>query len=502
MKPLHRAAGRFTVLKGTDRILHFVEAIPNAIHASTDMYEVVLFRALRRSVRAGHVTSINPDGSSFYLLMASMLHRMANRADRPISRIRHLNAKLGAEFEGLKLLAETRTAKPLWFDALFPSRVIAQDFDVLHRRIDRFESSVRLGETRISKAYMAFRPEPHSETIDVIDWFKEPPVPIRDFLAERFADGSQTQRLFAVIRCGWDERIDVQDLFSESHTLPSMPDIRAACADLGLFGSVLFMHDFDRDFLLPFEGTYGLALLYVTRQAEDLFTEAGFRDVADDAIGEQRAVVTTDQFEQPRSYDALFSAELPELDEPTKRDWARWKAERDWDPGAFDWKVGSFRGDAMLIPVAVHAKSEQTTNLALSLLGSDADDPLLSTEGMLHAATAIRASSPVECFYAVFVALDRAREAPRLVGYILEALRYRAGGGFSEIAIRDLEDGAAMSFAEASRLLCVTLLDMGWLDDRLSQQHAREAIQHALKDNAARLEAALASLSAVVVSPA
>jgi hypothetical protein len=85
MKVLHRAAGRFTVLKGTDKILHFVEAIPNAIRTSTDIYEVVLFRALRRSVRDGHVTSINPDGSSFYLLLASMLHRLANRATRPIN---------------------------------------------------------------------------------------------------------------------------------------------------------------------------------------------------------------------------------------------------------------------------------------------------------------------------------------------------------------------------------------------------------------------------------
>ena len=498
MKPLHRAAGRFTILKGTDRILHFVEAIPNAIHASTDMYEVVLFRALRRSVRAGQVTSINPDGSSFYLLMASMLHRMATRAKRPINRIRHLNSKLGAEFEGLKLLAETRKSEPLWFDALFPNQSVAQDFDILHRVIDRFESNVRIGETRVSEKYMAFRSEPSAETIDVIDWFKEHPVPIRVFLEERFAEGSQTQRLFAVIRCGWDERIDVQDLFGESYTLPSMHELRAACADLGLHGSVLFLHDFDRDFLLPFEGTYGLALLYVTRQADDVFKDAGFHDVADDAIGRQRAVVTTNQLEQPKSYDALFSAELPELAEPGKRDWRRWKAERDWDPGVFDWKVGAFRGDAMLIPVASHSKSEQTTNLALSLLGSTPNDPLLSIEGMLHAAVALRESSPLESFYATFVALDRAREAPRLIGYICEALRYRAGGDFSEIAIRDLEDGPVPSFAEASHLLCVTLLEMGWLDDTLSQRRAREAIQHALKSDPARVEAALASLAATI----
>lgn len=496
MKPLYRAAGRFTVLKGTDRILHFVESIPNAIHASTDMYEVVLFRALRRSVRSGAVTSINPDGSSFYLLMASMLHRLASRADRPVSRIRHLNAKLGAEFEGLKLLAESRESPPLWFDALFRTRVVAQDFDILHRRIDRFESNVRIGETRTSKDYVAFRASPDAQTIDIIDWFKERPEPVREFLGERFAEGSQTQRLFAVMRCGWDEAIDVQDMFGESYTLPAMSDIRADCAALGLHASVLFLHDFDRDFLLPFEGTYGLALVYVTPEEGDLFTEAGFRDIADDAMGQRRAVVTTDRIEQPKSYDALFSAELPELAEPGDRDWKRWKAERDWDPSDVDWRVGPHRGDAMIIPVAAHSRSDQTKQLALSLLGETSGDPLLSTEGMIQASAALRPLAPLESFYAAFVALDQAREAPRLVGYICELLGFCAGGGFSEERIRELEDSPSVSFNDASARLCATLLDAGWLASHEDQENARLAIQHALKDDPARRDIALTSLAA------
>ena len=496
MKPLYRAAGRFTVLKGTDRILHFVESIPNAIHASTDMYEVVLFRALRRSVRSGAVTSINPDGSSFYLLMASMLHRLASRRERPISRIRHLNAKLGAEFEGLKLLAETRELPPLWFDAQFQTRTVAQDFDILHRRIDRFESSVKIGETRTSADYVAFRPAPGTQTIDIIDWFKEKPEPVRDFLGQRFAEGSQTQRLLAVMRCGWDAAIDVQDMFGESYTLPAMSDIQADCAALGLRASVLFLHDFDRDFLLPFEGAYGLALVYVTPDGDDLFTEAGFRDIADDAMGQQRAVVTTDQIEQPKSYDALFSAELPELAEPGQRDWHRWKAERDWDPSGIDWQAGPHRGDAMIIPVAAHSSSEQTKQLALSLLGETTGEPLLSIEGMIQASAALRPLAPLESFYAAFLALDQAREAPRMVGYACELLRFCAGGSFSEEEIRALEDRPSVSFDDACAKLSATLRDVGWLEDAGNQENARLAIQYALKDDPSRRDIALASFDA------
>lgn len=495
MKALYRAAGRFTVLKGTDRILHFVEAIPNAIHASTDMYEVVLFRALRRSMRAGQLTSIDADGSSFYLLMASMLHRMSTRESRPINRIRHLNAKLGAEFEGLKLLAEKQRSNPLWFDALFQNRSIAQDFDILHRKIDQFESSVRVGENRVSETYVAFRSEPGSETIDIIDWFKENPLPIKEFMAERFAEESQTQRLFAVIRGGWDERIDVQDLFGGSYALPSMSDIRQACSSLGLYASVLFLHDFDRDFLLPFEGTYGLALIYVTRWEDDLFQEAGFRDIADDAMGQQRAVVTTDQLEQPRSYDALFSAELPELEEPSNRDWNDWKTRRDWDPGAHDWSVGRARGDAMIIPVAAHSDSEQAATIARSLLIDDPNDPWLTAEGMVQAAAVLHRQAPLESFYAAFLAMDRAREAPRTVGYICELLRFRVSGRFSEAAIRDLEEGPPLSFGDAMDQLCAAMRDAGWLSDAEKHGQARAAVQLILKDHPDRLAAALRSLA-------
>ena len=127
MKTLYRAAGRFTALKGTDRILHFIQALPNAIHASTDAYEVVLYRSLRRAVRDGTVTSVEPDGSSFYLLVASIFFRLITRKFRPVQRIRHLNAKLGAEFEGLKLFAETREINPVYFDPIFPSKQFCGD---------------------------------------------------------------------------------------------------------------------------------------------------------------------------------------------------------------------------------------------------------------------------------------------------------------------------------------------------------------------------------------
>ncbi|MDA1308301.1 MAG: hypothetical protein O2985_01705, partial [Proteobacteria bacterium] len=398
----------------------------------------------------------------------------------------------------LKLLAETRQTGTLWFDALFPNRSVADDFDVMHRRIDRFQSSVRIGETRVSETYTAFRHGQDEETIDVIDWFKEHPVPIDAFLADRFTPESQTNRLLAVIRCGWDERIAVQDLFGESYTLPSMQDIREACTGLGLHASALFLQDFDRDFLLPFDGGYGLVVLYVTRWQDDLFEEAGFRALAGDSLGEQRAVVSAEQLDQPRSYDALFSAELPELQDPAPRDWQAWKAERDWDPGALDWNAGTRRGDGMIIPVAALDNLEISVKLARTLLVDDPDTPWLSAEGMVNAATVLHRHAPLESVYAVFLALDRAREAPRQVGYICQLFRQQTVGAFSEIFIRDLEDAETLSFQDACRHLCAALLEAGWLEGAENQANARTAVQHAIKDDPARLEIALASLAAAV----
>lgn len=498
MKTLHRASGRFTVLKGTDRLLHFIEAIPNAIQASTDLYEVVLFRALRRGVRNGTVTSIDADGSSFYLLVASMLHRLATRKSRPIERIRHLNAKVGAEFEGLKLLAETRKTGTVWFDALFPNRSLATDFDILHRKIERAESPVRLGETRVSNRYVDFRRGRDCETIDLIDWFKEHPVPLDAFLAERFAPESQTQRLLAIVRCGWDERIDVRDLFDEQYTLPSMADIRGSCAVNGLHASALFLQDFDRDFLLPFDGAYGLALLYVTRDGDDVFSEAGFRPLADDVMGQQRAVVTVDHFEQPRSYDSLFSAELPALEEERVTDWSAWKTERDWDPGLMDWKAGPLRGDAMIIPIYGLGAIDQFTTMARALLADDPADPWLSAEGLIYTAFLLRQQAPLESFHAAFTALDRAAENSRRVGYIWQMMRHVTVKEFSENAVLDLEEGPPLSLTEATTLLSRALSDAGWLESTKDQESARMALRMALKETPERLAEAMAGLDQIL----
>jgi hypothetical protein len=107
------------------------------------------------------------------------------------------------------------------------------------------------------------------------------------------------------------------------------------------------------------------------------------------------------------------------------------------------------------------------------------DSPWLSAEGMVNAATWLHRHVPLESVYAVFPALDRAREAPCQVGYICQLFWQQTVGKFSEIFIRNLEDATTLSFEDVCRHLCT-------------------AVQHAIKGYPTRLEIALADLGAAV----
>ena len=80
---------------------------------------------------------------------------------------------------------------------------------------------------------------------------------------------------------------------------------------------------------------------------------------------------------------------------------------------------------------------------------------------MVNAATVLHRHVPLESVYAVFPALDRAREAPCQVGYICQLFWQQTIRKFSEIFIRNLEDATTHSFGDVCRHLCTALLKAG-----------------------------------------
>ncbi len=497
MKTLYRAAGRFTALKGTDRILHFIQALPNAIHASTDAYEVVLYRSLRRAVRDGTVTSVEPDGSSFYLLVASIFFRLITRKFRPVQRIRHLNAKLGAEFEGLKLFAETREINPVYFDPIFPYQRLRDEFEVLHTKMDRLGSNVKNGVAKTLSTYEPSSDDHKMEILEFLDYFKDNSTPITPILSNIFKTGDPNKRLLAVVRCTWDEPVHVTNIFGVSFTLPSVNDLRRVCQDRRLFGSLLYLEGFDRDFLLPFEGSCGVALVYLTRDREDLFVEAGFNSLQDKSDEATRAVISYQNLARTKSYDDLFSSQLPELAADKQTDWHTWKKHRDWNPAVLDWKTGYYRGDAMIMATAFSG-SPMATKLAPSLINDNFEDPLLSTEGFVYSAAVLNENSPLESLYAIFTALQRSLGNPRQIAYLAELLKHRTGGTFSTQSIVNFETNNGLTTRGAIAYLCQTLKAIGWLRSAESENLAKTAIYEVFKNSPAHLAEALVGLKTAV----
>ena len=62
-----------------------------------------------------------------------------------------------------------------------------------------------------------------------------------------------------------------------NYTMASIRDLTQWCDTKHLRGSYLFLGDFDRDYLLPFKGRYGVFFLYVHQKPEDVFLGFGFQ---------------------------------------------------------------------------------------------------------------------------------------------------------------------------------------------------------------------------------
>ena len=113
---------------------------------------------------------------------------------------------------------------------------------------------------------------------------------------------------------------------------------------------------------------------------------------------------------------------------------------------------------------------------------------------MIHTSILLREQAPAESFYAAFTALDRAAEDSRRVGYVCQLLQHLTVKEFSDVAIRDLEEGMPLSLAQACRRLCDALAEAGWLDCAKDREPARMALRLALKETPDRQTEAITGL--------
>lgn len=423
-KILHRAAGRFTASRGTSDVMHFVEIPNHMLLSSTDLYEVILYRSFRRAINDGSIESLKIAGDLFYLHLASLLSEIIATTTTPSVTISHDNENLGTMVEGLKLVSQLKFSKPISYCAQFTDDADEVAFNLLHRVTDKLPSRVSI----IENAELQRVSDTDTTHITICDHFRKPSESLRGVLEEFAASEGRAKNAFVIARVMATTSTTIIDIYKNSADLPTIRDITAWCSSLGLRASHIFLDDFDRDFLLPFDGEYGLIVLHLVRDGCAPCTRAGFRELGQDHAAGSRELIVVDQSRASTSYDSLFTSELPELQEITEPDWRRWGGQDDIDLSAVDWSAGTKSADPVIMALFLPPPTLQATaELVQKIAAADKKMRWLSINALVHTFVMLRQHFPAVALSILLRAIKDCRQDLNAIEYCRRVVRFYTG---------------------------------------------------------------------------
>ncbi len=478
---LSRHAGLFVKIRGSESVVHFGAINLADLKIVADLYEVVLFRKLRRALSNGLISQAESSGASLGLVLASAVTRIIGARPRSATTITHLNETCGPLLEALRLLRAGggREAR-MHYRAFIPNLEHVRYFRAFNEVIAETEPDIttdwistkgRLGPVPILAA---------DTTLAVVDLFKTDSSSLFRILDRQFSADAESAPLLIVARVALESGIEVTDVTGLSYVLPSLAQIADWCEGREVTASYLLLEDFDRDFLLPFEGRYSVCLLYVTVGKDPEFRGFGFRAIGDSRHGGTQLPAVVETVTRQRNYDLSFNAKLPHFEAEPEPDWRAWAEERAWDPAPLNWSGGPSPGDPFVFAV----RSEKTPDVMecfAQLARVDVDAPQLGSFGLLQTAVCATDLPIVDRVSMMLRAVERENGDPMLVEFLArnlhDATKTRRSGG------------TATSLADLVRVFPA----IGWTTPASTASTLREAagIMKASPDFMIRLEAAL-----------
>lgn len=423
-KILHRAAGRFTTSRGTSDVMHFVKIPNHMLLSSTDLYEVILYRSFRRAIDDGSIESLKITGDLFYLYLASLLSEIIAATTTPSVTISHGNENLGTMVEGLKLVSQLKSSKPISYCAHFKDGADEVAFNLLHKVTDKLPSRVSI----IEIADVERMSETETTHITICDHFKKPSEPLQGVLEEFAGSKGRAKDAFVIARVMASLPSSIVDIYQNSADLPSIPNITEWCTSLGVRASYIFLDDFDRDFLLPFDGEYGLIVLHLVRGDAAPCTRAGFRELGHDHATGNRELVVVDQTRASTSYDSLFTYELPELQDIPEPDWRTWGGQDDIDFSALDWSAGANSADPVIMALFLPPPTPRATaELVQKIAAADKNMRWLSVNALVHAFVMLREHFPAMALSILLRAIQDCHHELNAIEYCRHVVRFYAG---------------------------------------------------------------------------
>jgi hypothetical protein len=261
---LRRSCGDFTRIRGTDAILHVVKLWPHVVDGDVELWEAATIRLLRYAVIDGQIDRIDDAQQSLAFYMGSLAWRLAERSGTGVV---EPSCRLGAEIEAAKLAA-LRSARRIPHLGYFSDHNALLLFKHLHFNIDPEPSAIAVGEPVITPSIAEALAAIPVHRIVLVGSPKQNQVvmpAVLDRLALR--DWHDSAEFLIACRVGLGTAHPVVDVTGRRYVLPDASATLARLADAGWHLSWRYVDNFDRDYLLPFDGDAGLAVIHGSRRA-------------------------------------------------------------------------------------------------------------------------------------------------------------------------------------------------------------------------------------------
>ena len=334
---LKSSCGIFTKLRGTEKVIHYTKKFPQNTFLEMEAGEITQIRSLRFAFEQGKFKSIHLERPTFSLYLSGLVAEIL-RYLPPDTPIEQLGTRLSPELETLKfLLASGKLAlQPGQIRCAIISDSLLSGWQALHQRLET--------KSYVDVATAIVRSDEN------VDWLKNlPGAPLvfinafktASILAQRLVtwlgtpDNRSSANFLIALRCSADKAKPVTNVLREEFDLPYYGEILENLVKAGWQLAYRFIPNLDRDYLLPFEGGYGVLILLVSSNTAVVAGVSSLqRFDANHAISKEIAIFDQNQ---ATNYDLSLASDLPAMGEPVQPDWNLWCKSFDWNPGEVDW---------------------------------------------------------------------------------------------------------------------------------------------------------------------
>lgn len=333
IKRLKASFGIFTKIKGSQVVLHYTQKWDHNIKLEIETSEIAQLRNLRFALEGGRLTDLSLDKPTLTLYLSGLLTYTLNSLE--VKSIFQLGRGLSPEWEGLKLLLSLgkvrnpETPKYHYYQFAGKSDYSPQ-WRVLHQRLEKphFAKAATLSTERNRLPSDLEQISGVSSNLLFLNTFKGLDE-LTDDLFEYLCTSDANATILVAFRATTDETTVVYNVFKERQKLLSIFPILEKLTESGWSAYYQYFPDLDRDFLLPFSGSYGFCVLLLSRQ-----------DIGSPPSGlakfipskEQKTGLAPSQKALPMNYDSMLNNHIASFDIQHEPDWTTWCDMFNWNP--------------------------------------------------------------------------------------------------------------------------------------------------------------------------